>query len=95
MNIRTLRWLSAGMLITLSLTGCQTTKGWLNKVDNGSLDYVDAKQLEPLKLPEAQQTAPFIPLYPTPNLGENTLPITKEDSKRYELPPPPHRMNAS
>ena len=94
MNIRVTRWLSLSMIAMLSLVGCQTIKGWTNKIDNGSLDYAEAKKLEPIKLPVEQQTAPFTPLYPTPNVGENTLPITDEDGKRYQLPPPRPMSNA-
>ena len=88
MNIRATRWLSLSLIAGLSLAGCQTVKGWTNKIDNGSLDYVEAKQLPPVKLPADQQTAPFVPLYPTPNVGENTLKIQDENGKRYQLPPP-------
>ena len=88
MNIRATSWLSISLIIGLSLTGCQTIKGWTNKIDNGSLDYTQAKQLDPIKLPADQETASFIPLYPTPNVGKNTLQISNAEGNRYQLPPP-------
>lgn len=73
---------------TLVLTGCQATKGLFSKRDNGSLDYQQSKKLEPLVLPSDQETAPFVPLYPTPNRGVNTLELTNESGKQYQLPRP-------
>lgn len=73
---------------TLALSGCQATKDLLGKRDNGSLNYQDSKKLAPLTLPAEQQTAPFIPLYPTPEVGGNTLELTNESGKQYKLPRP-------
>ena len=95
MNTRATGWLSIAVIAGLSLAGCQTIKGWTNKIDNGSLEYVDAKQLEPIKLPADQQTAPFIPLYATPNVGKNTLQISDDNGKRYQLPPPRPMANTA
>ena len=73
---------------TLVLTGCQATKGVIAKRDNGSLDYQDSKKLAPLQLPANQDAAPFVPLYPTPNVGENTLELQNQSGKQYQLPKP-------
>ena len=73
---------------TLVLSGCQSAKGVIGKRDNGSLDYQNSKKLPPLQLPVAQDTAPFVPLYPTPNVGENTLILQNEAGKQYQLPKP-------
>lgn len=73
---------------TLVLSGCQATKELLGKRDNGSLEYQDSKKLAPLELPVAQEAAPFVPLYPTPSLGANTLKLQNESGKQYQLPKP-------
>lgn len=70
------------------IAGCQTSRGLFNKIDDGSLEYQQAEQLPPLKLPAEQKTAPFIPLYPTPDVGVNTLELANESGKRYKLPNP-------
>lgn len=73
---------------TLVLSGCQATKGFIGKRDNGSLEYQQSKKLTPLELPADQETAPFVPLYPTPNAGANTLKLQNEAGKQYQLPKP-------
>ena len=73
---------------TLVLSGCQATKSFLGKRNNGSLEYQQSQKLAPLQLPTDQQTAPFIPLYPTPNVGENTLILQNDAGKQYQLPKP-------
>ena len=73
---------------TLVLSGCQATKDFIGKRDNGSLEYQQSKKLAPLELPAAQETAPFVPLYPTPNAGGNTLTLQNEAGKQYQLPKP-------
>ena len=72
----------------LVLSGCQATKGFIGKRDNGSLEYQQSKKLTPLELPADQETAPFVPLYPTPNAGANTLKLQNEAGKQYQLPKP-------
>ena len=72
----------------LVLSGCQATKGFIGKRDNGSLEYQQSKKLTPLELPAEQETAPFVPLYPTPNAGANTLKLQNEAGKQYQLPKP-------
>ena len=79
---------------TLVLSGCQATKDFIGKRDNGSLEYQQSKKLAPLQLPAAQETAPFVPLYPTPNAGGNTLTLQNEAGKQYQLPKP-QRADAS
>lgn len=73
---------------TVVLSGCQATKSFLGKRDNGSLDYQDSTKLAPIQLPVAQDTVPFVPLYPTPNVGANTLPLQNDAGKQYQLPKP-------
>ncbi|WP_394124585.1 hypothetical protein [Psychrobacter nivimaris] len=73
---------------TLVLSGCQATKNLLGKRDNGSLDYQQSKKLAPIELPAAQETAPFVPLYSTPNAGANTLQLQNESGNQYQLPKP-------
>ena len=73
---------------TLILSGCQATKEFIGKRDNGSLEYQQSKKLAPIQLPAAQETAPFVPLYPTPNAGANTLTLQNESGKQYQLPKP-------
>lgn len=70
------------------LSGCQSVKGLLAKRDNGSLEYQNSKKLAPIELPANQQTAAFVPLYPTPNVGANTLELQNEAGKQYQLPLP-------
>lgn len=73
---------------TLVLSGCQTAKGYLGKRDNGSLEYQTSQKLAPIQLPVEQETLPFVPLYPTPNVGVNTLTLQNEAGKQYQLPRP-------
>ncbi len=73
---------------TLALSGCQSIKEVIGKRDNGSLDYQQSQKLAPLQLPADAQTAPFVPLYPTPNVGVNTLNLENESGKQYKLPKP-------
>lgn len=77
----------ATMMASLSVTlvGCQL----LGKRNDGSLAYQAVERLPPLQLPTNQPTAEFIPIYPTPVVGENTLQLTNESGTRYQLPPPP------
>ena len=80
--------LTIALSSTLVLTGCQATKGWLGKRDNGSLTYQKSQKLAPLTLPADQKSAPFVPLYPTPKVGANTLTLSNESGKQYKLPAP-------
>ena len=73
---------------TLVLSGCQSAKGFLGKRDNGSLEYQQSQKLTPLQLPVEQDTVPFVPLYPTPNVGANTLILQNDAGKQYQLPKP-------
>lgn len=76
-------------VLAVALTGCQAVKGTLAKRDNGSLDYVNAKKLDPIRLPAHQATAPFVPLYDVPQVtGANAVP-TNSTGKQYQLPAPP------
>ena len=80
---------------TLVLSGCQTVKGAIGKRDNGSLDYQDSKKLAPLQLPANQTTAAFVPLYPTPSVGANTLTLQNDAGKQYQLPKPERAISMS
>ncbi len=80
---------------TLVLSGCQATKEFIGKRDNGSLEYQQSKKLAPLELPVAQETAPFVPLYPTPNAGGNTLTLQNDSGKQYQLPKPQRAVAVS
>ncbi|MBF0657419.1 hypothetical protein IPZ60_01555 [Psychrobacter sp. NG25] len=73
---------------TLVLSGCQATKNLLGKRDNGSLEYQQSKKLAPIELPAAKETAPFVPLYATPDAGANTLKLANESGSQYKLPQP-------
>ncbi len=73
---------------SLVLSGCQAIKGFTGKRDNGSLEYQQSQKLAPLQLPADAQTAAFVPLYPTPNVGVNTLELENESGKQYKLPKP-------
>lgn len=81
------------VLLATTLTGCQNIKQAWGKRNNGSLDYQTAQKLPPIKLPVGQDTAEFVPLYPTPTVGENTLNLTNESGKQYRLPTPPKALN--
>lgn len=80
---------------TLVLSGCQSLKEFVGKRDNGSLDYQQSQKLAPLQLPADAQTAPFVPLYPTPNAGVNTLKLENEAGKQYQLPKPQRAVATS
>lgn len=80
---------------TLVLSGCQMTKGFLGKRDNGSLEYQESKKLAPLELPVTQQPAAFVPLYTTPNAGVNTLTLQNEAGKQYQMPKPQRAVAVS
>lgn len=70
------------------VSGCQATKSLFGNIEDGSLDYKKAEKLDPLQLPADQETAPFVPLYPTPAVGTNTLELENDSGKRFELPAP-------
>lgn len=73
---------------TVALSGCQSAKNLLGQRDNGSLEYQQSQKLAPIELPVTQETAPFVPLYQTPDLGANTLELQNEAGKQYRLPKP-------
>lgn len=85
------QFFKAGVLcltVMVTATGCQNMKSLLAKRDNGSLDYTQAQKLPPIKLPAAQPTAPFTPLYDVPTVTE-AQPLTNDSGKQYQLPAPP------
>lgn len=73
---------------TVVLGGCQSVKSVIGKRNNGSLDYQNSQKLAPLQLPANKETGAFIPLYPTPNVGTNTLTLQNDAGKQYQLPKP-------
>ena len=73
---------------TFVLSGCQSIKNVLGKRDNGSLEYQQSKKLAPIELPANKEPAPFVPLYPTPNAGTNTLTLKNDSGSQYQLPKP-------
>lgn len=77
------------LVATLAVSGCSTIKGWTGKRDNGSLNYQKSHKLEPIRLPVGQASGDFVPLYPTPTAGENTLTLTNSSGSQYALPKPP------
>lgn len=83
-------------LVMVILTGCQslqkstdTFRSLLAKRDDGSLDYQSAKKLAPIQLPKGQATLDFVPLYAIPDARKNTLNLSNEAGKQYQLPTPP------
>lgn len=74
----------------ITLAGCQTIKSTLGKRDNGSLDYRKTQKLDPIRLPQGQQAATFVPLYDTPDVtSEQVAPLTNDSGRQYQLPAPP------
>lgn len=73
---------------TVVLSGCQSARNLLSNRDDGSLTYQQSTKIAPLEMPVEQEAAPFVPLYPTPELGENTLQLKNEAGKQYQLPKP-------
>lgn len=82
-----LKFITTAMMGLMLLTGCQSIKNVLGKRDNGSLDYVSATKLDPIRLPAQQESAPFIPLYEVPTVTEEVVPTTNESGKQYQLQP--------
>lgn len=84
----TMQVLVIGVSSLVALSGCQATKSMFGRVEDGSLAYKNAEKLEPMQLPAETKTAPFIPLYPTPEVGSNTLDLENDSGNRYKLPKP-------
>lgn len=75
-------------VLGLTLSACSTSKSLFGKRDNGSLKYQQSRLLDPIKLPVEQKTRPFVPLYPTIDMGKSTINLTNEAGKQYRLPKP-------
>ncbi len=88
MTYKNLAQLAIVGVIGLSISACSTSKSLFGKRDNGSLTYQKSHLLEPIKLPVAQKTRPFVPLYPTLDMGESQINLTNESGKQYKLPKP-------
>lgn len=84
-----LKLTALAMMGVVLLTGCQNIKNVLGKRDDGSLDYVSATKLDPIRLPANQESAPFVPLYDVPDVAGEIVPSTNESGKQYQLPKPP------
>lgn len=82
--------ISTVLLVSLlALTGCQAIKTTIGKRDNGSLDYANAKRLDPIRLPAGQATTPFVALYDVPQAPTQTALPTNSTGTQYQLPAPP------
>lgn len=77
------------------MMGCSTIKGLTDKWNDGSLDYQKSQKIDPIKLPATQASADFVPLYPTPSVPTNTLILTNETGKQYQLPKPPKLISST
>ncbi len=75
-------------VLALSLSACSTSKNLFGKRDNGSLKYQQSHLLEPIKMPVEQKHRPFVPLYPTIDMGKSSIKLTNEAGKQYRLPKP-------
>ena len=75
------------VISALSLAGCGRFA-----LNNHSLDYKNAKTLEPLKFPENATVRPFTPLYPAPTVDalaiEHAPNFVNKTGNRYALPRP-------
>lgn len=76
---------TATVLTLMVTSGCSTFR---RNVADSSLDYQTTRKLAPVNLPADAQTLPFIPMYHVPQTGENTLKLTSDKNKRFELPRP-------
>ncbi|EEY92685.1 NlpB [Acinetobacter junii] len=75
------------VISALSLAGCGRFA-----LNNHSLDYKNAKTLEPLKFPENATVRPFTPLYPAPTVDplaiQHAPTFENKSGNRYALPRP-------
>lgn len=94
---RTARIMSLILLasIAMLMTGCQSAKNLFAQYDNGSLDYQNSQLLAPIHLPAEQETNPFMPLYPTIDLGDSPIDVKNTAGKQYQLPMPNHTPSNS
>lgn len=83
------RMLTLMAIVGVLLSGCASLSNAMGKRNNGSLNYQDSHKLDPIALPVEQSMAQFTPLYPTPSVGQNTLNLTNDAGKQYQLPKPP------
>ncbi len=88
MTYKNLAQLTLLAVIGLSVSACSTSKNLFGKRDNGSLKYQQSHLLEPIKMPVEQKNRPFVPLYPTLDMGKSTINLTNEAGKQYRLPKP-------
>jgi hypothetical protein len=75
------------MLSIVMLSGCSHLA-----INNGSVDYLKAKHIDPVQVPTKLQTRQIAPLYPVPIIAENAeskqLVLTNAKGNRYQLPQP-------
>ena len=80
-----LRFGLTAVLSVMALTGCNSLA-----FDNGTLDYKNATQLEPLTYPEGALVRPPAPLYPAPVVDplaiEHAPRLQNEKGNRFALP---------
>lgn len=77
---------SLSILAMMLATGCSSIR---HRVADNSLDYQKAVTLLPVQLPADSQTHVFTPIYQVPShTGENTLNLTNQTGKRFEIPKP-------
>ncbi len=88
MSYKKLPQLAIFIILGLSLSACSTSKNFFGKRDNGSLKYQQSHLLEPIKMPVEQKNRPFVPLYPTIDMGKSSINLTNEAGKQYRLPKP-------
>ncbi len=88
MTYKNLALVSLLAMLALSLSACSTSKNLFGKRDNGSLKYQQSHLLEPIKMPVEQKNRPFVPLYPTIDMGKSSINLTNEAGKQYRLPKP-------
>ncbi len=88
MSYKNLIQLTIVAVLGVSLSACSTTKNLFGKRDNGSLKYQQSHLLDPIKMPVEQQNRPFVPLYPTVDMGKSSINLTNSAGKQYQLPKP-------
>ncbi len=88
MTYKNLAQLTLLAVIGLSMSACSTSKNLFGKRDNGSLKYQQSHLLAPIKLPAEQKHRPFVPLYPTIDMGKSSINLTNKAGKQYQLPKP-------
>lgn len=83
--------ISAALLSALAMTGCSTLSTKL-AVDNGSLNYKKAENIESLKYPQGIEPREATPLYPAPIINpvalEKAPDFENQKGNRFAMPRP-------